>query len=46
VVDDAFTIIVEGFEYGRYWTMDEAPKGLDGTLKPSIKLNNNMEGEK
>lgn len=45
VVDDCFAIIVEGFEYGRYWTMDEAPKDGD-TVKPSIKLNNSAEEEK
>lgn len=46
VVDDALAIIVEGFEYGRYWTMDEATKGFGGTLKPSIKLSNSAEEEK
>lgn len=46
VVDDALAIIVEGFEYGRYWTMDEAPKGLGGRVKPSIKLNNSAEEER
>lgn len=33
VVDDSLNIIVEGFEYGRYWTYEESDK-------PSIKLNN------
>lgn len=46
VVDDCLAIIVEGFEYGRYWTMDEATKGFGGTLKPSIKLSNSVENEK
>jgi predicted site-specific integrase-resolvase len=46
VVDDCLAIIVEGFEYGRYWTMDEAPKGLGGRVKPSIKLSNSAEEEK
>ena len=46
VVDDCLAIIVEGFEYGRYWTMDEAPKGIGGTVKPSIKLSNSTEEEK
>lgn len=45
VVDDCFAIIVEGFEYGRYWTMDEAPKD-GGTVKPSIKLNNSAEEDR
>lgn len=45
VVDDCLAIIVEGFEYGRYWTMDEAPKDGD-TVKPSIKLNNSAEEDK
>lgn len=45
VVDDCFAIIVEGFEYGRYWTMDEAPKDGD-TVKPSIKLSNSTEDDK
>lgn len=46
VVDDCLAIIVEGFEYGRYWTTDEAPKGFGGTVKPSIKLSNSAEDEK
>ena len=33
IVDDSLNIIVEGFEYGRYWTYEESDK-------PSIKLNN------
>lgn len=45
VVDDCLAIIVEGFEYGRYWTTDEAPKD-GGNVKPSIKLSNSAEGEK
>ena len=46
VVDDCLAIIVEGFEYGRYWTMDEAPKGFGDRVKPSIKLNNSAEEDK
>lgn len=45
VVDDCLAIIVEGFEYGRYWTTDEAPKGFGDRVKPSIKLNS-AEDEK
>ena len=46
VVDDCLAIIVEGFEYGRYWTTDEAPKGIGGAVKPSIKLSNSTEDDK
>lgn len=47
VVDEGtLAIIVEGFEYGRYWTKDEAPKGFGNTFKPSIKLNNKVDDEK
>lgn len=46
VVDDCLAIIVEGFEYGRYWTMDEAPKGFGDRVKPSIKLNNSAEEDR
>ena len=46
VVDDCLAIIVEGCEYGRYWTTDEAPKGFGDRVKPSIKLSNSVEEEK
>lgn len=46
VVDDCLAITVEGFEYGRYWAKDEAPKGLGDRVKPSIKLSNSTEDDK
>lgn len=42
--EDVYAIIVEGYEYGRFWVKEEAPTGLGGRIKPSFKINN-MEGD-
>ena len=38
--DGVYAIVVEGFEYGKYWTFDEVPTGIGGTVRPSISLMN------
>ena len=41
--ENVFAIIVEGYEYGKFWCAEEAPVGFGDKIKPILKINN-MEG--
>ena len=38
--ENVYAIIVEGYEFGKFWCKEEAPAGFGGRVKPTLKINN------
>ena len=38
--ENVYAIIVEGYEFGKFWCKEEAPVGFGGRIKPTLKINN------